>query len=474
MGQEIGRIHYRREDFVEFSARLAEETGLLESWLGEGRCEQSAYVGGFELEAWLLDRNYFALPANEAYLARLNNPLVVAELSRFNVELNGAPQPLAGRALRRLEEELTGTWRRCLEVAHEFEGTLIMIGILPTVREEDLSLTNISPLNRYYALNEQVLKSRDGRPIRLDIEGREHLRLMHADVMLEAATTSFQVHLQFPADLAVRYFNAAQILSAPMVALAANSPFLFEKQLWEETRIPLFEQAVDTGDNADPEMRRVSFGSGYLQHGAIETYRENLARYPVLLPILFEPGSQQLRHLRLHNGTIWRWNRLLIGFDEAATPHLRVEHRVMPAGPTIVDMIANAAVYLGASRFLAELRAPPEGDLPFATARDNFYRAARDGLDAGIVWLDGCEVALRTLLADEILPMARHGLKLLGADEDDIERYMDVARSRVRSGLNGAAWQRAHVERHGRDFFSLTADYLEHQRSAMPVHEWPV
>jgi gamma-glutamyl:cysteine ligase YbdK (ATP-grasp superfamily) len=165
---------------------------------------------------------------------------------------------------------------------------------------------------------------------------------------------------------------------------------------------------------------------------------------------------------------------VLIGFNEAATPHLRVEHRVMPAGPTIVDMIANAAIYIGASRFLAGLRAAPEADLPFSMARDNFYRAARDGLDARIVWLDGSEVSVQTLLADEILPMAREGLKLLGADEEDIERYLDVAEARVRTGLNGAAWQRAYIERHGRDFFRLTADYLECQRSAIPVHEWPL
>ena len=170
MGQEIGRIQFRREDFDSFSSRLAEETALLEAWLDKGYFEQSAYVAGFELEAWLLDRNYFPLPANEAYLARLNNPLVVPELSKFNVELNGTPQPLTGRALRRLDQELTATWRHCLEVAHELEGTLIMIGILPTVREQDLRLANISPLNRYYALNDQVLKSRGGRPIRLDIQ----------------------------------------------------------------------------------------------------------------------------------------------------------------------------------------------------------------------------------------------------------------------------------------------------------------
>ncbi len=196
MGEEISRIAFGSADFARFAEQLATETELLAAWLREDRLDRGAYVAGFELEAWLLDHNYFPLPSNEAYLARLNNPLVVPELSKFNVELNGTPQPLAGQALRRLEEELTGTWRECLRVAHELGGTLIMIGILPTVREQDLRLENISPLNRYYALNEQILRARQGRPIELDIRGRERLAATHADVMLEAATTSFQVHLQ--------------------------------------------------------------------------------------------------------------------------------------------------------------------------------------------------------------------------------------------------------------------------------------
>src|SRR5690349_12092712 len=179
MGQEISRIAFASKDFARFSERLAAETALFSAWLRDDRLDQSAYVAGFELEAWLLDRNYFPLPGNEAYLARLNNPLVVPELSKFNVELNGTPQPLAGQALRRLEDELTATWRECLRVAHELEGTLIMIGILPTVREHDLRLDNRSPLNRYYALNEQVLKARSGRPIQLDIRGRERLETTH-------------------------------------------------------------------------------------------------------------------------------------------------------------------------------------------------------------------------------------------------------------------------------------------------------
>ena len=474
MGREITSVRFEPRDFERFRAHLAQETELLDRWLREGRFDRSAFMTGFELEAWLLDRNFFPAPINEAYLSHLNDPLVVPELSKFNVELNGTPQALTGRALSVLEAELTATWHRCLQAAHELEGTLVMIGILPTIREKDLCLANISPLNRYYALNNEVLKLRGGRPIRLDISGREHLRLSHADVMLEAATTSFQVHLQAPADEAARYYNASVILSAPMVAVAANSPSLFRKRLWEETRIPLFEQAVDTGDLAHPELRRVTFGSGYLRESAGECYRENLERYPVLLPMHFDSGAKRLEHLRLHNGTIWRWNRMLVGFDAHATPHLRVEHRVMPAGPTIADMISNAALYLGAARFLAGLRVPPEADLAFADARDNFYRAAKDGLAAQLVWLDGHPVDAATLLADEIIPMAREGLKILGIDEEDTERYLDIVAARVRTGQNGSAWQRAHLDKHGGDCFRLTADYLEHQRTANPVHEWDV
>lgn len=473
MGEEISRTAFSAADLRRFRARLGVETGLLQEWYRSGRFGRCTYVGGFELEAWLLDHAFFPMPRNAEYLERLGNPLVVPELSRFNVELNGTPQPLSGQALRRLEHELTGTWRRCMQVAHELEGQLVMIGILPTIRQQDLTLANISALKRYYALNEQVLRLRGGRPIRLDIDGRERLQLTHDDVMLEAATTSFQVHLQAPADEAARCYNASLVLSAPMIAMTANSPYLFEHDLWSETRIPLFEQAVDVGDDAHPERRRVTFGSAYLDADPLACYRENLEAFPVILPLSCNDPPEQLRHLRLHNGTIWRWNRLLVGFDAEAMPHLRIEHRVMPAGPSIIDMIANAAVYLGATRFLAGLRTPPEADLPFVHARANFYTAARDGLDADLTWLDGSRVGARALLLDEILPMAREGLVVLGADADDIERYLDVATARVRTGQTGAAWQRAHVARHGRDFFRLTAEYLERQRSAAPVHEWP-
>ncbi len=473
MGREIEQTTFSAGQIAKFVERLKQETEILDRWRAEGGLSESGYFGGFELEACLLDHNFFPLPRNEEYLKRLDYALVVAELSQFNVELNGTPQSLSAGALRRIEEELNETWRHCLAVAKEFEATLTMIGILPTMREQDLSLRNISKRNRYHALNREVLRMRGGKPLELHIKGEQSLSLTHNDVMLEAATTSFQIHLQPPASEVSRHMNASMILSAPMVALAANSPFLFGKSLWAETRIPLFEQSVATGDAAHPERARVTFGSGYLEDNPVEFFRENVECHEPMLPSLFD-GSDELMHLRMQNGTIWRWNRLLVGFNELKIPHIRIEHRPVPAGPTIADMLANAAVYYGAVHFLARLREPPEADLPFAAAKDNFYRAARDGLNARLTWLDGREIDVRTLLEDEILHMAREGLVLLEIDDEDIERYVGIAKARANSGQNGAAWQRAHAEQCGHDFFKLTADYLALQRSGAPVHEWPL
>jgi gamma-glutamyl:cysteine ligase YbdK (ATP-grasp superfamily) len=474
VGKEIELTRFEAAEFDRYAAHLEAELATLRRRLHAGDFDDSDFMAGFELEAWLLDRHYYPVPENEGFLARLDHPLVVPELSKFNVELNGLPRRPASDGLRQLEDELTATWQHCARTANEIENRLIMIGILPTVRHQDLVLANISQRNRYHALNEQILERRGGRPLCVDIHGRSRLRLSQPDVMLEAATTSFQVHLQAPVSEISRYYNASLILSAPMVALAANSPFLFGQSLWEETRIPIFEQAVDTGEEPDPNLRRVSFGSGYLGDDPFDYFQENIARFSVLLPIEYPNAEHRLRHLRLHNGTIWRWNRLLIGFDAEERPSLRIEHRVMPAGPTIVDMFANAAVYLGAARFLAGLRDAPEQDLPFETTRENFYRAAREGLDARIAWLGGSETDLRSLLLDEVLPMAREGLILYGVSRDDAHRYLDLVRARVRSGQTGAQWQRAYIDKHGEDFFRMTAAYLEHQRSETPVHEWPV
>lgn len=472
MGQEIADTRFSQDDFARFGRRLAEETQRARQAYADGEFADQQCVAGFELEAWLIDRNFYPAPCNQTFLARLADPLVVPELSRFNIEFNATPQTLCGRALSRLEDELAATWGRCLATAREEEATVIAIGTLPTLRESDLTLASMTPLKRYAALNRQVLAARGGRPLTLDIAGSEPLRTTHADVMLEAATTSFQVHLQVPASEVARHLNASMLLSAPLVALTANSPFVFGRALWHETRIPLFEQSIDCGDAAHPEHRRVTFGSGYAGADPTQCFAENLARYPVLLPMESDTPPHAYAHLRLHNGTIWRWNRMLIGFDGGGAPHLRIEQRVMPAGPSIVDMIANAAFYYGVVRRLASQAEPPESTLPFASARENFYQAARDGLNARIVWQGGRHGAIADLLEQDLLPLARAGLADLDIAGDDIDRYLDVIAVRLRTRRNGAAWQLEHYAKH-HDLFRLTADYLEHQRSGMPVHEWP-
>jgi hypothetical protein len=470
MGQEINSLHFKHHDFQRYQAALAQEMALLHSWFAEGRFSSRHSVGGLELEAWLIDAAAAPLPINEAYLQRLAMPTVVPELSQFNIELNVAPQFLAGGGLARLEQELRATWQRCNEVAAEMGAAVLAVGILPTVDDHHLVAANMSAMQRYHALNEQVLRLRHGRALNLNIVGREHLHSQHHDVMLEAAATSLQIHLQVTADSAARYYNAAIIASAPLVAAAANSPYLFGKDLWDETRIPLFEQAVDLGAPA----RRVTFGSDYAK-GSLECcFVENSEHYPILLPLAISEPVERMAHLRLHNGTIWRWNRPLLGFDEDGTPHLRIEHRVMPAGPTFTDMLANIAFFYGLCTALATCSIAPETRLPFATARDNFYEAARRGLDSVVHWDDGKRWPMVQLLQKVLLPMARQGLEQLGVDDAMIAAHLDLIEARVACGQNGTAWQRSFVDHYGRDMQALAHAYQERQRSDEPVHRWDV
>jgi gamma-glutamyl:cysteine ligase YbdK (ATP-grasp superfamily) len=469
MGQEISSTRFKYFDFHRYDKLLKREMEVLRQWFRDGRFSTKRAIAGLELEAWLVDASGQPTPWNEQVIARAACPDVVPELSRFNIEFNVSPQPLAGNGLARMASELEATWRRCEAAASDLGTSVVAIGVLPTLTDAMLSLSNMSKVNRYQALNEQVLRLRQGRPIRLNVKGRESLVTEHRDVMLESATTSFQLHLQVPLAESVRSYNAAVIASAAMVGVSGNSPLLFGASLWDETRIPLFEQAVDVGGGA---MSRVTFGSGYARESLLEVFAENQEKYPVLLPLMMEDVSERLAHIRLQNGTIWRWNRPLIGFDDDGTPHLRVEHRVMPAGPTLIDMSANMAFFYGLAESLRQESPPPESQLPFEAARDNFYRAARHGLDCDVQWLDGAKHPLRELILSELLPRAISGLQRLEADPDLTAPWLEVIEARVRSGQTGAEWQRRFMDRHGRDLAALTQAYRDQQRRGDPVHTW--
>jgi hypothetical protein len=478
MGQEITRTHFAPADFQRFYSRLSDETQALVRDAAAGRFADIRFVAGFELESWLLDHAGYPSPVNATLLERLADPLVVPELSRFNIELNGPPEPIRRGALLALENSLLRTWQRCQDAAHGMDTVLAMIGILPNIRLSDLTLANISAMKRYSVLNEQILVQRKGTPLHVHIEGEERLERYLPDVMLEAATTSFQVHLQVPFAQAARYYNASLIASGPLLAAAGNSPILFGKRLWRETRIPLFEQSVEAGGYAglaDANVRRAGFGLGYTQDSLTELFRENLDLYPVLLPMPLEEPAERYPHVRLHNGAIWRWVRPILGFDEAGRAHVRLEQRIFPSGPSILDMIANAACYFGMSRALAEAPEMPETRLPFTAARANFYQAARSGLAASLLWLDGESYPAREFMLRFALPLAEQGLRDFGLNGDEIERYLGVVEARIRSGQTGAEWQLAHLrggEATARAIAAMLADYLENQRSGAPVHEW--
>ncbi|MGD9659467.1 MAG: hypothetical protein AB7U61_17810 [Methylocystis sp.] len=465
MGEEIKTTGFTRADKARFSGRLAQETDLARTLYEQGRFSRDDHMVGFEIETWIVDHSYAPSSINQNVLETLNHPLVVPELSRFNLELNCTPFRLTGDALTQAHQSLTRLWATCNDVAHRLDANLVLIGTLPTIRDSDLTLANMSPLNRYYALNREVLRQRGGQPLHVNIAGRDRLASVHTDVMLEAATTSFQIHLKAPADLAHLYYNASVAASGPILAACGNAPFLFGKALWEETRIPLFEQAVKV-----PGPARVSMGSGYATRSLIEIFEENLRDYDALLPMAFDDPPEAMRHLRLHNGVIWRWNRPLIGFDESGAPHLRIEHRILPAGPTFIDMLANAALYLGLARMLA-MSGDGAGGLAFNDAKRNFYAAARFGLDAKLNWPGAGQIEADRLLLERLIPDASTGLRDLGVAEDG---FLDIIEARVRTRQTGAAWQRKALEARDGDLYGLMAAYCERQRSGAPVHQWEI
>lgn len=474
MGQEISLAQFDEQDFERFYQKLKQETNLLSQLIEQNACSTHQPVAGFEIEAWLVDENMRPSPTNEYYLATFNHPWASAELAKFNIEFNSTPTPLTDDVFSRLHEQLQTTWAEACQHAETLDSNIVMIGILPTLKQSDLNLSNMSNMKRYRALNEQVLHAR-GRPIHIDINGAEHLKFDHDDVMMESATTSFQLHIQLPLSIAHHFYNASIIASAPVVALCANAPFLFGKELWHESRIPLFEQSVESGGYSGAShgpIKRVSFGSDYARHSIIECFQENLDHFPVLLPVEQDSAIEAFAHLRLHNGTIWRWNRPLVGFDEDGTPHIRVEHRTPAAGPSVIDSIANAAFYYGLTQSICDEIVNKGCPLPFAQARDNFYQAARFGLDSHIIWSDGYKQRLSHLFQTELLPRAMSGLESLGIRRTDIDTYLDIIRQRIAHRQNGSQWQRHYIYEHDHDFTEMMRNYLKNQNSGNPVSTW--
>ncbi len=476
MGQEISTSEFNRDDYIEFTRRLRLETKLLFDWFDDDNFTDEDGVCGLELEACIVDKNYLPSPCNSELLERVDSLFMVPELAKFNIEFNSNPYPIGKNVFQHLLDELNTEWTQCQEHAEKMDKEVIAIGILPTIQNEIISLDTISSLQRFIAIDNQLKHLRKNKPIRIDIMGNDHLSLIRNDIMLEAAATSLQIHLQVNPKRAARFYNAAHILSAPMVALTGNSPYLFSKDLWNETRIPMFEQAVSAihyCDTQEKHVNRVTFGTGYAKNSLRDPFLENLISYPPLLPLIMEDSPHWLSHLRLHNGTIWRWNRPIIGLTSTGKPHLRIEHRIPSSGPSAIDCIANVAFYLGLVYDLALRNVPPESKLTFERARNNFYNAAQHGLYANIEWVNGHKICVNRLIVDALLPVAKASLHRLGVDESDIKYYLDdVIKNRVLKAQTGSSWQRAYIAKHGKDFKAMTHAYVERQKCNIPIHEW--
>ena len=460
----------------------------LEHLLAEKRFETGITRIGAEQEMFIVDGSWQPSPHALEVLAEIADGHFTTEVGAFNLELNLDPQVFSDTCLSRLEaqlDELLGVAHACAAVAGLH---LVLAGILPTIRKGDLSMGNMVPNPRYLALNTALMGLR-GEAYELHIKGTDELRVRQDSVMAEACNASFQVHLQVTPDEFVNLYNVAQLLAGPVLACATNSPLLFGKRLWAETRIALFEQSVDTrrpGHHMRERSARVTFGTDWVSSSITELYREDITRFrPVLSPDeyadpfteLSEGRVPTLDALRLHTGTVWRWNRGCYGITEGV-PHLRIENRVLPSGPAVVDEVANAALWLGLMRAVGDRHPEVNRMLPFEQVRANFVGAARQGLGAQLTWLDGREHAAPTLALEVLVPLAAEGLDSVGIAAADRDRYLGVIERRVHSGYTGSRWLLGSLNSMrnqgtaGQRLNSLTAAMVARQRAGSPVAEW--
>jgi gamma-glutamyl:cysteine ligase YbdK (ATP-grasp superfamily) len=493
VGSAVDRIEFDDGAYAEFGARLEACLQAFEELLARPGFGLGAATLGAELELFLIDGAARPLPRNRAVLGATDDERLTTELDRFNLECNLRPCPLGGAPFRALGAELESGLAAARSAAAVCGGRIVPIGILPTLRAEDLDSGAITNLPRYRALSNGIRRLKRA-PFHIHIEGEDSLAATSNDVAFEGASTSFQIHLRTePAQFAALY-NAAQLATGPALAAAGNSPLFLGRRLWEETRIALFKQATDPRPETTADWRhpgRVSFGDGWVREGALELFRQSVALHPPLLPI---SGTEDpvaavragavpaLAELRLHNGTVWSWNRAV--YDPAGGGHLRVELRALPAGPSVPDMLANAAFLVGLTLDLAPeiVRLLPA--FPFKYAERNFYRAAQRGLAAELLWPTERPPSPAPWRAADLvlalLPRARRGLLAAGVTADEVDPLLAVLEARVVSGQTGAVWQRrtlAALERgRPRDeaLPALVERYHAAQLTGTAVHTWPV
>ncbi len=489
MGDLNVGIAKSRAQSQKFIRHLLNDVEALTYMLDNNWFEDDIIRIGAEQELCIVDESFKPAPKNIELLERINNPDVVTELAKFNLELNLDPYELKADCFRRLEQDILNKLELVNTHAHDMGLESVITGILPTIRKSDVLQENTTPLERYRLIIDVLNKLR-GSKVDLKIGGTDELMVQHDSALMEACNTSFQVHLQTKPEEFVDQYNLAQVMAAPTMALAVNSPLLFGKRLWHETRIALFQQALDTRKKVEhlrERSPRVIFGNQWLEHSIAELYKEDIARYPVLLNATIEQDSMDIIHqghvptlraLNIHNGTIYRWNRPCYGISANGKPHIRIENRILPAGPSVLDEIANAAFWIGLMRGNEDNMKDLVAHFDFSDARNNFFAACRYGINSYFYWTDGRRIDAIDLIQNDLIPMARHGLQKSGIESKDIDRYIGVIEERVDKKTTGASWilssfnNMIKISDREEASTAVTAKMIEMQKTNRPVHTW--
>ena len=491
MGEQRVSLVNDNKQMQKFVKSLLNDVSALEYMLENEWFESDVTRIGAEQEIVMVEKDTFkpSLVAMEALEKMTEYPWVETELGKFNLETNLDPRVFTGDCFSALEAENSYKLNKIQEVLDTLDTSILLTGICPTLRKYHLNLENLTPKKRYYALMEAINKQLIGHAYELRILGIDELLVKHDSPLLEACNTSFQVHLQVAPKDFVKLYNISLGLAAPIMAISANSPIVFGKRLWHETRIALFQQSLDTRTTHD-HMRerspRVSFGRDWIHHSILEIYREDIARFRVLLSSDIEEDSlaaikngqvPKLRALQVHNSTVYRWNRPCYGISDNGKPHLRIENRVLPSGPTVVDEVANACFWLGCMIGISESVDDIREEMSFVDARDNFGKAAKFGLDTKFTWFKDEKINAVDLIK-RLLPIARKGLESRGVNPEDINKYLGIIEKRAENHMTGARWMlRAFTKLHDNTntdeaLSVLTASMIQNQMTNRPVHEW--
>lgn len=472
----------------DFTKHLIQDLEALEFMFRKRSFETGITRIGAEQEFCLMDYNQRPSMRAMEVLEVLNDPQFTTELALFNLEANLNPLELQGRCFSELENQLIHLLTKANKHAHQLGSKIILTGILPTIRLSDIRIENITPKPRYKLLNDAMLEAR-GSSFKFHIHGLDELVHQHDSVLFESCNTSFQMHYQLQPEDAIERYNWAQLIAGPMLAACVNSPVFLGKRLWHETRIALFQQATDTRKSSSPlrrERTRVNFGSGWVTGEIPDLFKDAIGRYEILMPIeveensldvLSKGGIPKLKALTTHNGTIYSWNRMCYGTTENK-PHLRIECRYVPSGPTIVDETANTAFWIGLMHGYDQQYASMKEDMHFDDVRNNFFRAAKMGMNAQFHWMGKKAIPAKKLIVQELIPLAKTGLQKAGIHQEDIDKYLDIIEQRVKSGKTGARWvldsykNESHTKSIDGLMVSIAEGIYQRQKVGLPVHKW--